>query len=97
MYHYYHIIIIVIPTNPYCKPYACQTEEEPLAHVHFKAEGDVEFRSILYIPKTAPPGFLDNYFNQKSALKLYVRRVFISDDFEELVPRRVLHSLNLKP
>ena len=56
-------------------------------HVHFKAEGDVEFRSILYIPDKAPPNFMENYYSNKAELKLYVRRVFISDDFEDLIPR----------
>ena len=58
-----------------------------MTHVHFKAEGDVEFRSILYIPASAPPSFMENYYSNKAGLKLYVRRVFISDDFEDLIPR----------
>ena len=61
--------------------------EKPLAHVHFRAEGDVEFRTLLYVPERAPPNFLNDYYGNKAALKLYVRRVFISDDFEELIPR----------
>uniref|UniRef100_A0A061S629 Heat shock protein 90kDa beta n=1 Tax=Tetraselmis sp. GSL018 TaxID=582737 RepID=A0A061S629_9CHLO len=60
---------------------------KPLTWTHFKAEGDVEFRSILYIPETAPYGLYDNYWTNSAALKLYVRRVFISDEFEDLVPR----------
>jgi len=64
--------------------------EAPLSHVHFKAEGDVEFRALLYVPDKAPPNFLGDYTSagNKAALKLYVRRVFISEDFEELIPRR---------
>eukprot|EP00798_Chlamydomonas_sp_ICE-L_P027680 gene27680-7322_t len=56
---------------------------------HFKAEGDVEFKSVLFIPKTAPFDFYDKYYEKggKHALKLYVRRVFISDTMEELIPR----------
>ena len=62
--------------------------EKPLSHVHFRAEGDVEFRALLYVPERAPPNFLGDYTSlNKAALKLYVRRVFISDDFEELIPR----------
>lgn len=64
--------------------------EKPLAHVHFRAEGDVEFRTLLYVPEKAPPNFLNDYYGNKAQLKLYVRRVFISDDFEELIPRRAL-------
>lgn len=62
--------------------------EKPLAHVHFRAEGDMEFRTLLYVPERAPPNFLNDYYGNKAQLKLYVRRVFISDDFEELIPRR---------
>mmetsp|Transcript_3775 Transcript_3775/g.5046 ORF Transcript_3775/g.5046 Transcript_3775/m.5046 type:complete len:444 (-) Transcript_3775:418-1749(-) len=58
-----------------------------MAYSHFKAEGDVEFKTILFIPPTAPSDMFDNYHSRSSALKLYVRRVFISDEFEELVPK----------
>ena len=61
--------------------------EKPLAHMHFRAEGDMEFRTLLYVPERAPPNFLNDYYGNKAQLKLYVRRVFISDDFEELIPR----------
>lgn len=55
---------------------------------HFKAEGDVEFRSIVFIPKTTPYDFYDKYYEKAPrGLKLYVRRVFISDDMDELLPR----------
>ncbi len=60
---------------------------KPLSYAHFKAEGDVEFKAILYVPDKAPHDFLDNYYSKKPSLKLYVRRVFISDDFEDLIPR----------
>ena len=60
--------------------------EEPLAYSHFKAEGDVEFKAILYIPERPPADYYDNYYSRASALKLYVRRVFISDEFDELLP-----------
>ena len=65
--------------------------------MHFKAEGDVEFRSILYIPAQAPPQFMDNYYANKAGLKLYVRRVFISDDFEDLIPRHAALQHLLQP
>lgn len=55
--------------------------------IHLKAEGEVEFKSILYIPGTAPSDLYDNYYGKKSTLKLYVRKVLISDEFEELIPR----------
>lgn len=55
--------------------------------MHFKAEGDVEFRSILYIPERAPYQYYDNYYSNDASIKLYVRRVFISDDFKEMLPK----------
>ncbi|GAB4818046.1 hypothetical protein N2152v2_005092 [Parachlorella kessleri] len=69
------------------KALAKNENDEPLAHTHFKAEGDVEFRAILYVPGTAPFDFYDNYYSKKPRVKLYVRRVFISEDFEDLLPR----------
>jgi heat shock protein beta len=61
---------------------------EPLASSHFTTEGEVEFRSILYVPPYAPSG-KDDIVNPKTKnIRLYVKRVFISDDFDgELFPR----------
>ncbi|CAK8539001.1 unnamed protein product [Lathyrus sativus] len=61
---------------------------EPLASSHFTTEGEVEFRSILYVPPYAPSG-KDDVINPKTKnIRLYVKRVFISDDFDgELFPR----------
>lgn len=61
--------------------------DKPLAHTHFKAEGDVDFKAVLYLPTNVPPSFYDNFQSSKAKLKLYVRRVFISDSFEELLPK----------
>ena len=47
----------------------------------------MEFRALLYVPDKAPYNFMNDYYSHKASLKLYVRRVFISDDFEELIPR----------
>jgi heat shock protein beta len=55
--------------------------------VHFKGEGDIEFTSILYCPKKAPAGLFDNYGSKSNSLKLYVRRVLINEEFEDLMPR----------
>ena len=55
--------------------------------IHFKAEGEVEFRAILFIPAAPPAEMYDNYYGKASALKLYVRKVLIADEFEDLVPR----------
>merc|ERR1711970_372399 len=54
---------------------------------HFNAEGEIEFKSILYLPKKAPFDMMDNYWTKKSEVKLYVRRVLVAEKFEELLPR----------
>lgn len=61
---------------------------EPLASSHFTTEGEVEFRSILYVPSMTAAG-KDDIVNPKTKnIRLYVKRVFISDDFDgELFPR----------
>ncbi|XP_015933956.1 endoplasmin homolog [Arachis duranensis] len=63
-------------------------DEKPLAWSHFNAEGDVEFKAVLFVPPKAPHDLYESYYNSnKSNLKLYVRRVFISDEFDELLPK----------
>lgn len=61
---------------------------KPLAKTHFKAEGDVDFRSILYIPDKPPVDLYNNADSEKDAIKMYVRRVLVTDKFEfGLLPR----------
>jgi len=59
--------------------------DEPLDWIHFKGEGDVDFTSVLYIPKKAENNLEDN--KKANNMKLYVRRVLISDNFEDMMPR----------
>mmetsp|Transcript_61909 Transcript_61909/g.85362 ORF Transcript_61909/g.85362 Transcript_61909/m.85362 type:complete len:149 (+) Transcript_61909:959-1405(+) len=61
--------------------------EEPLTYTHFSAEGEIEFSSILYIPASAPYDLFENYYGRSAALKLYVRRVLITEEFEDLMPK----------
>ncbi|CAF2401062.1 unnamed protein product [Rotaria sp. Silwood2] len=61
--------------------------EDPLIYSHFTAEGEVTFKSILYIPKAAPFDLFSTYNKKTDTIKLYVRRVFITDNFEEMMPK----------
>merc|ERR1712153_34690 len=60
---------------------------DPLAYTHFNAEGEIEFKSILFLPKKAPFDMMDNYHTKQSEVKLYVRRVLVAEKFEELLPK----------
>lgn len=61
--------------------------EGPITWNHFRGEGEVEFQSILYVPNKVPFDLYDNYYTRNAELKLYVRKVLISDEFTELLPR----------
>ena len=58
--------------------------EPPLAYVHAKAEGRLEFTQLFYIPQRAPFDLWDR--EHRRGIRLYVRRVFIMDDAEDLMP-----------
>jgi molecular chaperone HtpG len=58
--------------------------DDPLVHVHSRVEGNLEYTSLLYIPRHAPFDLWDR--NVRRGVNLYVRRVFIMDDAEQLMP-----------
>lgn len=59
-------------------------DEEPLHYVHTHAEGTQEYTTLFYVPQKAPPDLY--YADYRPGVKLYVKRVFITDDDKELLP-----------
>ena len=59
--------------------------QDPLQHVHSKVEGTNEYTLLLYVPARAPFDMWDR--DAKHGVKLYIRKVFITDDAEQLMPR----------
>lgn len=59
--------------------------QDPLTHVHSKVEGTTEYSLLLYVPSRAPFDLWDR--DTKHGVKLYIRKVFITDDAEQLMPR----------
>lgn len=59
-------------------------DEDPLHYVHTHAEGTQEYTTLFFVPKKAPPDLY--YADYRPGVKLYVKRVFITDDDKELLP-----------
>ncbi|XP_049768113.1 endoplasmin-like [Schistocerca cancellata] len=60
--------------------------KNPLAKMHFAVEGDVAFKAVLFIPQEQPEEILKNYGKWTDNIKFYVRRVFITDEFKDMLP-----------
>merc|ERR1711983_548121 len=58
----------------------------PLTYTHFVAEGEVTFKSLLFVPVNQPNENFQKYGTTDELIKLYVRRVFITDDFKDMMP-----------
>jgi len=58
----------------------------PLTKTHFIAEGEVTFKSLIFIPTNQQSEEFNKYGQKKDNIKLYVRRVFITDDFQDMMP-----------
>jgi len=58
----------------------------PVAKTHFVAEGEVTFKSLIFIPGVQQSEEFNKYGQKKDSIKLYVRRVFITDDFQDMMP-----------
>jgi molecular chaperone HtpG len=67
--------------------------EDPLLYTHTNAEGTIEYSTLFFIPKKAPADMY--YANYRPGVKLYVKRVFITDDDKELLPTwlRFVHGI----
>jgi len=72
---------------------------EYLAHTHFSAEGEVSFKAILFMPTVAPTDIFQSYQNpnakEEDLIKMYVRRVFISETVDSLVPKYLKFILGI--
>ncbi len=65
--------------------------DKPLAHSHFSVEGNVDFKALLFLPTELPYELTRDMFSSSArSMRLYVKRVFINDKFEDLIPRWLL-------
>ncbi|KAG0718524.1 Endoplasmin [Chionoecetes opilio] len=64
-----------------------EKEDKPKTKkTHFVAEGEVTFKSLLFVPEVQPGESFNKYGTRTDNIKLYVRRVFITDDFQDMMP-----------
>merc|ERR1711963_1117644 len=77
-----------IEDDEYSEFYKSITKDssDPMTHTHFVAEGEVTFKSLLFVPSTQQNEAFQKYGVTDEQIKLYVRRVFITDDFKDMMP-----------
>lgn len=77
-----------ISVDEYTEFYKSLTKDRngPLTKVHFVAEGEVTFKSVLFVPQNQPSETFNKYGSKTDNIKLYVRRVFITDEFNDMMP-----------
>merc|ERR1712223_1839481 len=77
-----------IEVNEYNEFYKSITKDTngPLTYTHFVAEGEVTFKSLLFVPVNQKTEDFQKYGTQDEQIKLYVRRVFITNDFKDMMP-----------
>ncbi|KAF8276082.1 putative heat shock protein 90 [Trypanosoma cruzi] len=78
-----------VTEEEYHKFYKSLTHDyrNPMYYSHFNVEGEVEFSSVLFIPQEASQDIFVNNEDTRDNIKLYVRRIFITDEFRQLLPR----------
>ncbi|KAG0343807.1 hypothetical protein BG004_004980 [Podila humilis] len=79
-----------VTVEEYNQFYTVLTREpnaKPMSYSHFRAEGDVEFKAIMYIPEKAPKNLFQRTADGDQNVKLYVKRVFITDDSTDFLPK----------
>jgi heat shock protein beta len=78
-----------ITNDEYIKFYKAITkdQEDPYSWDHGQTEGEAQYKYLIYFPAKRPYDMFENYYGKNSALKLYVRRVLVNEQFEELMPR----------
>jgi heat shock protein beta len=60
---------------------------DPMSFIHFTTEGEVEFKALLYIPSSDASDMFKNLYASSAPVKLYVKRVLITEEFHDLIPR----------